>query len=465
MEVKKKSKNRIIIALIVVLLAAGGAVAYAYATAQVRPGQAPAVHLGRLETAGSQGDFDEQDADTPPTGAYAPVHSTWYEPLLGGLLKKKQQTTGPVESVDLGTITVKRLPLAIDFGGEGNASDGQAPFYTATWTLLQGDGIAFEGTPAQYEDFTFAYNGDYEGRLKVEVAATETSSAASYDYRFTFTLDVQARVVFSTDRALQGDILAVYANTGFSNQRPAIQTELGRAVFLPLSPDEYIAYLPVNFDQPVGKWEVVVDLDGQQVEEGIIVTKRIYGEQHMTISKDTVDATMNNPLGPKNWEERIKVLWDTYDEQKYWTDTFLMPCEGRISTAFGLYRYTNENPVAVRHTGIDIAVPRGTPVAASNSGRVVRAEDIIYTGYTVVIEHGGGLKTYYYHLDTMEVEEGDQVDRGQVVGTVGSTGYSTGPHLHFEVKMGSHSLSPWELFDGSSEAYHFDEPGWLAGER
>ncbi|MDD2295749.1 MAG: M23 family metallopeptidase, partial [Eubacteriales bacterium] len=171
------------------------------------------------------------------------------------------------------------------------------------------------------------------------------------------------------------------------------------------------------------------------------------------ISQATTDATMNNPEGPSNWANRIKVLWETYDVEKYWTETFLQPCEGPISTEFGLYRYTNDNPVPARHSGIDIAVPTGTPVLASNSGRVVRAESIIYTGNTVVIEHGGGLKTYYYHMNSLDVKEGQHVERGTLIGKVGSTGYSTGAHLHFEVKMGRSSLSPWELFDGSSEVY------------
>ena len=162
---------------------------------------------------------------------------------------------------------------------------------------------------------------------------------------------------------------------------------------------------------------------------------------------------MNNPEGPKNWAERIKVLWETYDENKYWTEAFLQPCFARISTEFGLYRYTNDNPNPGRHTGIDIAAEENTPVQASNAGRVVRAESIIYTGNTIVIEHGGGLKTYYYHMNALNVKEGDMVERGQIIGTVGSTGYSTGAHLHFEVKIGRNSLSPWELFDGSSEVY------------
>ncbi len=126
---------------------------------------------------------------------------------------------------------------------------------------------------------------------------------------------------------------------------------------------------------------------------------------------------------------------------------------GRISTEFGLYRYTNGSKTPTRHTGIDIAAAEGTNVPASNDGRVVFAGDVIITGNTVVIEHGGGLKTYYFHLSSINTKEGDMVEQGDVIGRVGSTGYATGPHLHFEVKLGEFPLSPWPLFDGSSSIY------------
>ncbi len=425
--------TRLMAVLLVGALVLLGAVAAAYATTSVRTGEAAAVIFAGQEV--------------------QPVESVFSEPLPGGLLSKRVVQDSADSASDLGLLTVATLPLKIDAYGQETSSASTEVRGEVLLTLWLDDEEVFSGTPEEYEKFRFSENGLYRAALKIERPGDELMSRAVFNYGMSFELDVQPIVLFSSDRARQGDILSVYVNRGFAAEAPEIETELGTAIFLPLSSDEYIAYIPINYAQTLGKWMIDVSVGGEAYEQGIIVTGRTYKEQHMTISQATTDATMNNPDGPKNWAERIKVLWETYDVEKYWDEAFIRPCDGRISTEFGLYRYTNKNPVPTRHTGIDIAAPAGTPVLASNSGRVVRAEDIIYTGNTVVLEHGGGLKTYYFHMETMEVKEGDLIGRGTVLGTVGSTGYSTGAHLHFEVKIGSHSLSPWELFDGTSELY------------
>ena len=430
---EEMKNKRLMAVLLIGALVLLGAVAAAYATTSVRPGEAPAVVFAGQEV--------------------QPGESVFAEPVLGGLLTKRivQESTDPAG--DLGVLTVATLPLEVDAHGE-EPSSGSTEVREDVWVTLWLDGQhVFSGTPEEYAEFRFSENGPYRAALKIERPEDGQTSRAVFNYEISFELDVQPVVLFSSDRARQGDILSVYVNRGFATEAPEVETALGTAIFLPLSSDEYISYIPVNYAQTLGKWMIDVSVGGEAYEQGIIVTGRTYKEQHMTISQSTTDATMNNPDGPKNWAERIKVLWETYDVKKYWDEVFIRPCDGRISTEFGLYRYTNNNPVPTRHTGIDIAAPAGTPILASNSGRVVRAEEIIYTGNTVVIEHGGGLKTYYFHMETMDVKEGDLIERGTVLGTVGSTGYSTGAHLHFEVKIGSHSLSPWELFDGTSELY------------
>ncbi len=429
MKMKTKRARILAVLLGLALLACAGA-AYAYASAAVRPGEPPAVTFAGFTA--------------------APARSTWSEPVLGGLLQKRLIEAAPEPQSDLGILRTGHLALETD------------PDIQALWTVWQGETLVFSGTPSEFGAFAFSQNGPCRAVLEVTLPPEQDRSEGAFVYEFVFALDVRSRVLFSSDRALQGDILAVYVNKGFETDAPVIETELGRAVFLPLSPDESIAYVPVNYAQQPGKWDIDVHLGGKAYSQSVIVTARTFGKQYMTISKATADATMNNPEGPENWATRIKVLWDTYDEEKRWTEVFLQPCQGRISTAFGLYRYTNDNPVPGRHSGIDIAAAAGTPVAAANSGRVVRAEYVIYTGNTVVIEHGGGLKTYYFHMDSLDVKEGDLVQRGQRIGKVGSTGYSTGAHLHFEVKMGSSSLDPWTLFDGSSEIYYQGE--WLSQE-
>ena len=118
-----------------------------------------------------------------------------------------------------------------------------------------------------------------------------------------------------------------------------------------------------------------------------------------------------------------------------------MPVEGRISSGFGMRRH----PVHGRHAdhkGIDIAATRGTPIGAAADGTVIFSGRQGAYGNTGVIQHAGGRTTRYAHADRLMVEKGDTVNAGQTIGTVGSTGRSTGPHLHFEVMEGDRRTNP-----------------------
>ncbi|HKE15160.1 MAG TPA: peptidoglycan DD-metalloendopeptidase family protein [Kofleriaceae bacterium] len=122
-----------------------------------------------------------------------------------------------------------------------------------------------------------------------------------------------------------------------------------------------------------------------------------------------------------------------------------MPVEARrISSGFGKIRLDPTRPSGTRtHQGIDMAAPIGTPVHAARGGQVVRAEPSTGGfGNVVVIDHGGGVQSYYGHLSAILVEKGQVVDTGTLVGEVGSTGHSTGPHLHFEVRQDGISIDP-----------------------
>ena len=109
-----------------------------------------------------------------------------------------------------------------------------------------------------------------------------------------------------------------------------------------------------------------------------------------------------------------------------------MPVSGRISGIYGSQRILNGEP-RQPHYGIDIAAPRGTPVTAPAAGRVTLVRDLYFSGWTLLITHGMGLNAAFLHLDTVAVNEGEEVARGQVIGTVGSTGRSTGPHLDWRL--------------------------------
>ena len=265
-------------------------------------------------------------------------------------------------------------------------------------------------------------------------------------------------ISFSSEETVQGDILSVRVdmNSEKGKAEPEISTDLGAPVFIADTDGSYVAFVPIWYAQNPGSYEVNVTAGPVEKTKFIKVSKYNFGEQHMTMSSETAQSTIGADNANEDYNQKVKATFTVADEQKYWTEPFIRPVEGRVSTEFGLYRYTTYTgggSRTTRHTGIDLAVPEGTPVPASNTGRVIFAGEVIMTGNTIVLEHGGGLRTYYFHLSEIDCKEGDMVERGEIIGKVGTTGYSTGAHLHFELKIGAYSLNPWPLFDGSSGIY------------
>jgi murein DD-endopeptidase MepM/ murein hydrolase activator NlpD len=129
----------------------------------------------------------------------------------------------------------------------------------------------------------------------------------------------------------------------------------------------------------------------------------------------------------------------------FFKEKFIMPVEGIISGVYGSQRILNGKP-KWPHYGIDIAAKQGTIIKSSATGKVTMAEDdLYYTGGTIIMDHGHGISTIYSHLENVLVSVGDQINQGDVIGTVGSTGRSTGPHLDFRVNWFQTRLDPMSL--------------------
>ena len=129
----------------------------------------------------------------------------------------------------------------------------------------------------------------------------------------------------------------------------------------------------------------------------------------------------------------------------FFKEKFIMPVEGIISGVYGSQRILNGKP-RWPHYGIDIAAKLGTMIKSSGTGVVTMAEDdLYYTGGTIIMDHGHGISTIYSHLENVLVSVGDQINKGDVIGTVGSTGRSTGPHLDFRVNWFQTRLDPMSV--------------------
>ena len=141
----------------------------------------------------------------------------------------------------------------------------------------------------------------------------------------------------------------------------------------------------------------------------------------------------------------VNAIWPQVSAEQLWSGRFILPAEGRVSSAFGTRRSYNGGPVDSFHEGLDIANKVGTPVVAPARGRVMLAEpDLLVRGGAVILDHGLGVHTGFWHMSAVLVKPGDLVEQGQIIGRIGAKGMVTGPHLHWDVRIGMTNVAPLE---------------------
>ncbi len=201
-------------------------------------------------------------------------------------------------------------------------------------------------------------------------------------------------------------------------------------------------YVGVDIDTGPGTHAIAYEFsNGERGEREFSVVKKEFATEQLTVDSKYTDLDPSD-LSRSNAEKaRLEALWPASFEDRLWTKSFVKPADGANGSPFGLRRYFNGEPRSP-HTGLDIKASSGSPVYASNNGRVVLAEDLFFTGNTIVVDHGLGLFTLYAHLSGMEVKAGDDVERSQLIGRVGATGRATGPHLHWAVNLGGTRVNP-----------------------
>lgn len=226
--------------------------------------------------------------------------------------------------------------------------------------------------------------------------------------------------------------------------------------------DEFIGFLPVSYYNTPGEYQVsvLVKTSDYQWTQAfpIRLIERKFPESRIYVPETTRKEILSNANTESDAKITTKARLDAVQTGTLplWEGPFIWPVKGRISTGFGRIRYVN-NIDNGRHSGLDIVSPAGTPVLASNRGRVVYAGNLHVTGLTVMLHHGLNLFTSYCHLSAIAVKQGDLVEKGSVLGKVGSTGLSTGPHLHLTFKIDEVSVDP-ALFLERTVEWDFPQP-------
>ena len=195
----------------------------------------------------------------------------------------------------------------------------------------------------------------------------------------------------------------------------------------------------------------------------VTITKKLNGKKEIIVKKilkrkyniQRIDGLPESKVTPpESVYKRIREENNKIGEARginsnlpFFKNQFIMPVEGIISGIYGSQRILNGKP-KWPHYGIDIAAKKGTMIKSSGSGTVTMAEDdLYYTGGTIIMDHGHGISTIYSHLENVLVSVGDKINQGDIIGTVGSTGRSTGPHLDFRINWFQTRLDPMSVLN------------------
>lgn len=167
-----------------------------------------------------------------------------------------------------------------------------------------------------------------------------------------------------------------------------------------------------------------------------------YREQRLTVSNQSYVTPDQEQLDRIGRERKIiDAALGRFREHALDDISLKSPVEGPRSSSFGLRRFFNDQPRSP-HSGMDIAASEGVPIKAPRAGVVTATGNYFFNGNTVIVDHGQGFVTLYCHLSEIAVEEGEQVNTGDILGAVGKTGRVTGPHLHFGTYLGGTAVDP-----------------------
>lgn len=208
----------------------------------------------------------------------------------------------------------------------------------------------------------------------------------------------------------------------------------------------WLSLIPVKTAAKAGDYVLTISIDGESCNRDIKVTDREFEEQYLTVSPSTLEETLESDFARTEFSEKAEPMKKVFTPQKLWNGEFVLPLEAqyKVSTSFGTYR-TFSNGSTEWHNAVDMATKGGTPVYATNSGNIIFAQYLQLTGNTVIIDHGMGVLSWHYHMRSISVSEGDFVEKGMKIGEVGTTGLSTGNHLHFGMTVGGIFTDPMKI--------------------
>ena len=264
-----------------------------------------------------------------------------------------------------------------------------------------------------------------------------------------------AELIHPTQPLAQGEVARIMVK-GLPDGSRIKGTWQGESLeFFKTDERDYLALVGVDLRLAAGTYHMEIHADTPEDRpyswrRSLEVVTKDYGTQRLTLPENMVTLDAETLKRVKREGERFSNIWTKRTPKRYWHGSFVRPVPGKLTTPFGLRRILNGEPRS-RHSGVDLRAAVGEPVRSANHGRIVLVGDFYFHGKAVVVDHGWGLYTMYFHLSQLTVSEGDLVGKRAAIGLAGSTGRATGPHLHWGVRLGGARVDPFALLRATGE--------------
>ncbi|MCA9939593.1 MAG: LysM peptidoglycan-binding domain-containing protein [Anaerolineales bacterium] len=247
----------------------------------------------------------------------------------------------------------------------------------------------------------------------------------------------------------QGRAMSLYVQNNLDGQ-PSGQFLDQSLQFAPYG-DGFITMIGLGAFTRPGVYELMLGGSGSRpwtpLRQWVQVDAYDYGRQELTVPEEKGYLLAPDVVNAEN--ELLASIYGQFTPVQQWTGLFQQPIISgtQITAGYGIARSYNGGPYDSFHSGTDFADYAGTKVLAPNAGTIVASQPMQVRGNVIIIDHGLGVMTGYYHLQKLEVNVGDHVEAGQVIGELGTTGLSTGPHLHWDVRIMNHPVNPLQWLE------------------
>jgi hypothetical protein len=300
----------------------------------------------------------------------------------------------------------------------------QGPADINALPLPEMDGYFFYKTQLLWNEASEAYKGELGTQFRINI-------------------NRPAEIQFSKTSVIQGDFIEIDMLYAESPDEFTLDQNLFSNFKWIKTGNTIKGFVPTNYFTAPGKYPFVFTDQSQGTSSTVEVEVLPwdYKVQNLIIDPN-VSASTRNDAAYVEYNQYFVPARNVSNETRYFNTPFVIPTIGRLTTEFGEKRTVNGELTSYRHNGYDIGAPEGADVLATNSGKVVLAMKMIMTGNTIIIDHGGGIFSAYEHLSEMLVEEDQMVEQSELIAKVGSTGFSTGPHLHFMISYYDINLDP-----------------------